>query len=148
MGNHDRGLEDSNRFGTETLARWVCTRRLRLPFDIYGTLVNRLAMADHLNSLVGDVAGRFRGTVAYKAARIFVLAKPDASISAFFDLHLGSVVLYGESTRRGPCRRIARSSHAAIQAVAAFHTGSGVICRDVPEVGKGTGSIIDRENRA
>ncbi|MBV8453751.1 MAG: haloacid dehalogenase type II [Deltaproteobacteria bacterium] len=30
-----------------------------IAFDVYGTLVNPLAMADHLKSLVGDVAGRF-----------------------------------------------------------------------------------------
>ena len=28
-------------------------------FDVYGTLVNPLAMADHLKPLVGDLAGRF-----------------------------------------------------------------------------------------
>ena len=30
-----------------------------IAFDVYGTLVNPLAMANHLKSLVGDLAGRF-----------------------------------------------------------------------------------------
>jgi len=33
--------------------------RTTIAFDVYGTLVNPLAMANHLKSLVGDVAARF-----------------------------------------------------------------------------------------
>ena len=33
--------------------------RTTIAFDVYGTLVNPLAMADRLKSLVGDAAGRF-----------------------------------------------------------------------------------------
>jgi 2-haloacid dehalogenase len=33
--------------------------RTTIAFDVYGTLVNPLAMANHLQSLVGDVAARF-----------------------------------------------------------------------------------------
>jgi 2-haloacid dehalogenase len=33
--------------------------RTAIAFDVYGTLVNPLAMANHLKSLVGDLAGRF-----------------------------------------------------------------------------------------
>ncbi len=33
--------------------------RTTIALDVYGTLVNPLAMANHLKSLVGDVAGRF-----------------------------------------------------------------------------------------
>src|SRR5271154_2857307 len=33
--------------------------RTTIAFDVYGTLVDPLAMANHLKSLVGDVAGRF-----------------------------------------------------------------------------------------
>jgi 2-haloacid dehalogenase len=33
--------------------------RTAIAFDVYGTLVNPLAMADHLKSLVGDQAARF-----------------------------------------------------------------------------------------
>jgi 2-haloacid dehalogenase len=33
--------------------------RTTIAFDVYGTLVNPLAMANHLQSLIGDVAARF-----------------------------------------------------------------------------------------
>ena len=67
---------------------------LTIAFDVYGTLVNPLAIANPLRSRVGDLAGRFAELWRMKQLE-YSLRRADAFVSALFGVHAAGFAIHG-----------------------------------------------------